>query len=121
MLSCRERVEAPFSGMKWVMERISDRGVRPGKMTMEVFIAFDDTARVARGYAGCNAFWAAYSKQEGCLAFSNLEATKTTCPDMYAEAVFFRALEETNRFALRRGRLYLKRDDETLAVFRPGR
>jgi heat shock protein HslJ len=109
----------PFSGMKWVMEKINGQGMKTKNDTREVFIVFNDTTRVARGRAGCNTFFATYIKKEKQgLSFSGMDATKTTCPDIYVEAIFFKMLEETNNYALRYNKLYLRKDGETIAVFR---
>jgi heat shock protein HslJ len=121
LLACKAKVDAPFSGMKWVMERINAQVIKAKNGSREIFILFNDTTCVARGQVGCNTFWATYSKNEGGrVSFSGLDATKTTCPDIYMEAMFFKMLEETNNYTLRRDKLYLRKDDETIAVFRPG-
>jgi heat shock protein HslJ len=103
------------------MERMNNRGIRTREVAREIFIVFDDTSRVARGHVGCNTFRATYCRKEGWrLSFSGLDATKRTCPDVYVEAMFFKMMEETNGYSLKRDRLCLKKDDETIAVFRPG-
>jgi heat shock protein HslJ len=122
LFSCKEQARAPFSGIKWVMERVSAQGIKTKSESLKIFIVFDDTTRVARGQAGCNTFLATYRKEgRHGLSFSGLEASKTTCPDIYMEAMFFKMLEETNNYTLRSDKLYLRKDDETIAVFRPGR
>jgi heat shock protein HslJ len=104
------------------MEKINDRGIKPRENAREIFIVFDDANHVVTGRAGCNAFRAAYCRRDGGrVSFSILHATKMACPDMYVDAMFFKILEETNGYSIRRGRLRLKRDDETIAVFRLAR
>jgi heat shock protein HslJ len=121
LLSCRSKTEASFSGMKWIVERVKAQGIKAKEDMYGVYITFDDSTKVVRGKAGCNTFFATYHKTGSHgLTFSGLNATKTTCPEMYVEAIFFKILDETNSYSLRHDRLYLRKDSETLAVFRPG-
>ncbi|MDR1274333.1 MAG: META domain-containing protein [Odoribacteraceae bacterium] len=116
--SCKPRIDTPFPGMKWVMEKIKSQGIKAKEDIRGVFIVFDDSTRVVRGRAGCNTFFATYCRNEKQeLSFSDVNATKTTCPEMYVEAIFFKVLEETNNYTLRHNKLHLRRDNETLAVF----
>ncbi|MDR1415452.1 MAG: META domain-containing protein [Odoribacteraceae bacterium] len=120
LFDCKPKTNTPFAGMKWVMERIKDQGIKAKEDMRGVFIVFDDTTRVARGRAGCNTYFAAYTKgDDGALSFSSVDATKTACPEMYVEAIFFKILEDTNNYTLRHDKLYLRKDSETIAVFRP--
>jgi heat shock protein HslJ len=121
LLACEERPHAPFHGTRWVVEHMGFPEMKAKPGPREVSIVFNDTTRVASGKAGCNTYLATYREegQQG-LSVSNLQATRVTCPDMYLEAIFFKVLKEMNNYTFRRGKLRLRKDDEELAVLRPG-
>ena len=115
LISCKSRDVSSIVGMRWVAEQISGKEVK-GKS--KVFIEFSDTTFQVIGKAGCNRFSCRYILNETELTFSEINATRRSCPDMYIEAMFFKMLENANSYSIKRNKLSLKEDGDIVAVFR---
>lgn len=111
--------KCPSLGEKtWVMEKMNGKEIKL-RNDIKVYIEFEEKNHRISGYAGCNRFLGSYDKKEySKLSFSDISATKKSCPDMYVEVMFFKALEITDSYSLRKNRLSLKSNGDVVAVFR---
>lgn len=107
-------VEGLASG-QWTLQSISNVELEP--TPKPVTLVFSDSGTVG-GNAGCNSYGGQYTVGGGTLDFGPMMATKMACtPGMKTENEFFRVLDRTNQFEIKKNILILKEDDSVLAAF----
>ena len=116
-ISCNSKEQQRLSEIRWIGEKIDGKKIQLQRQDEKIYIKFDTLNRVT-GRAGCNRFSGVYKIEgKGKIVFSDIVTTKMTCPDIHIEALFFRVLENTDSFTLRRNQLRLKGNGSTIAVF----
>lgn len=93
------------------------QGVQSPLLGTTLTIRFENG--VASGHAGCNAYRAGYTREEGRLVLTPAAATRKACPGdgvMAQEQLFLEALGSATTFTLQDGRLDLRRADGALAL-----
>jgi len=82
------------------------------------FIQFGTAPGEVRGKAGCNGFGGNYTSEGNNLKLGGLMGTKMACPALDVENAFFRALEVTERYEIRKDSLFLYQGDKLLATLK---
>lgn len=119
MISCNSsRNMVKLTGVKWVLENLEGKPLQMKENGNKVYIHFNDAEKRADGMAGCNRFFGAYELDGKTLKFSQMGATRMTCPDMNIETAFFKMLENTDRFEIKERRLLLMHGNQVLAEFK---
>lgn len=118
LVACHNREHQKcISGIKWIGERINGKRIHFQEQNQKIYMEFDTLNRVT-GRAGCNRFTGVYNvNRDGKVVISNIVTTKLTSPDMHIEAIFFKALENTDSFIIRRNQLRLKGEGNIVAIF----
>jgi heat shock protein HslJ len=113
---------APLIGTTWYLHSLRGKELAVQPDRKRPFLALRPAESRLNGFAGCNTFTGSYAtKAPDRLSFSNVAATRMMCPDMEIESMLLDALEETDSYAIREGRLMLHRGRMTpLAVFEAG-
>lgn len=83
---------------KWNILKVYGENV-PSNMEEHPFITFDTQKEEVSGNAGCNSFHGKYSAdKESSISFSNIAATRMTCPNIEIENKVLQALNATKTF-----------------------
>jgi heat shock protein HslJ len=109
----------PLVGTTWYLRSIRGKELAVQPDMKRPFLVLRPAENRLNGFAGCNAFTGSYTtKAPDRLSFSNVAATRMMCPDMEMESKLLDALEKTDSYAIREGRLMLHRGRMApLAVF----
>lgn len=119
MLSCRSAKEnVSLTGVKWIAESLNGKELKFKENGSEVFITLEADNKKIFGRAGCNRFFGVYEQNDSQLTFSGMGATRMACPDMDIETTFFKVLEDTRSFVIKKNKLTLKDDGNVIAVFK---
>ena len=119
MLSCRSAKEnVSLTGVKWIAESLNGKELKFKEAGSEVFITLEAGNKKIFGKAGCNRFFGVYEQNDSRLTFSGMGATRMACPDMDIETAFFKVLEDTRSFVIKKNKLTLKDDGNVIAVFK---
>lgn len=119
MISCNSsRNMVKLTGVKWVLENLEGKPLQMKENGNKVYIHFNDAEKRADGMAGCNRFFGAYELDGMTLKFSQMGATRMSCPDMNVETAFFKMLENTDRFEIKERKLLLMHGNQVLAEFK---
>lgn len=84
------------------------------------FIEFDTAPGEVRGKAGCNGFGGKYTLEGNSLKFGGMMGTKMACPALDVENAFFRALEVTEHYEIKKDSLLLYQGDKLVATLKAG-
>lgn len=117
-VSCRQKEEPSLAGVMWVVEKINGKEVKLRDNGKKAYLEFDEAFNRVSGKAGCNRFFGNYSQSKTELSFAEMGATRISCPDIYVEVMFFKMLEDTDSFSIKRNKLFLKEGSNIVAVFR---
>ena len=94
---------------EWAVELVNGKKI-VGTADVAPFIGFNlDESRIY-GNVGCNTINGALTQEDGkpnSLKFGNVAATMMMCPDMETETIVLNALNETRRFSMKDGKVYL--------------
>lgn len=94
---------------EWAVELVNGKKI-VGTADVAPFIGFNlDESRIY-GNVGCNTINSALTQEDGkpnSLKFGNVAATMMMCPDMETETIVLNALNETRRFSMKDGKVYL--------------
>ncbi|WP_407430196.1 META domain-containing protein [Arcticibacter sp.] len=116
--ACASRKPAPDSqsltSQKWTLLSAGDLDAGSSGAFMEL----DTAPGEVRGKAGCNGFGGNYTSEGNKLQFGGLMGTKMACPALDVENAFFRALEATERYEIRKDSLFLYQGDKLLATLK---
>lgn len=106
-------------GTYWSATRLGEMTVAPEQGQRELELQLNREGK-ASGFAGCNRFNGDYDRRGDHLALGPLASTRMMCPARSEiEAEYFKALDETRRFAIEGDRLYLMDDEgHTLVTFK---
>jgi len=111
--------EISLEDQKWLLESISGKlveieGTKP-------FVSFDASKQSAGGNTGCNVFGGSYAVSGDTIRIFDTVSTMRACIEddrMEIERKFIDALENSNRFEIKKGKLFLYRKDRLLATLR---
>lgn len=103
-----------LTSQKWTLLSAGD--VDAG--TSGAFIQFGTAPGEVRGKAGCNGFGGNYTSEGKNLKLEGLMGTKMACPALDVENAFFRALEATERYEIRKDSLFLYQGEKLLATLK---
>lgn len=103
-----------LTSQQWML--ISAGGVDAG--SSGAYIQFGTAEAEVRGKAGCNGFGGNYTAEGNNLKLGGLMGTKMACPELAVENAFFRALEATERFEIKKNKLFLYQGDKLLATLK---
>ncbi|HEU0055150.1 MAG TPA: META domain-containing protein [Longimicrobium sp.] len=111
--------QAGIEGVEWHLVELNGAAVTPGSRGAPT-LTFDAGESRAAGFAGCNRYFAGYTRSGATLRFADIGATRMACTDdgaMELETNFLRALEATESHAASAGTLTLSGGGRTLARF----
>jgi heat shock protein HslJ len=114
-----EENEESLESKKWLLEDLGGRPIRTGGGTP--FVAFDAGKSSAGGDTGCNLFGGSYAVSGNTIRIYDTISTMRACIEderMGIERRFMDALQNTNRFEIRGGDLFLFRNEKLLVKFR---
>ncbi len=107
-----------LTGVKWVLEKMNGEKIQTKETDNEMFIQFNEADKQVNGKAACNRFFGGYEMDGRKLNFSQMGATRMTCPDINIESEFFKILENTDNYEIKDHQLFLRQKDKVLAVFK---
>jgi heat shock protein HslJ len=107
----------PLFNTKWSLKKIyTDEGIRD--VQTKAFIRFDREKNSAGGNGSCNTFGSEVTLNEYAISFKNIYSTKMYCEAVQTiENLFFKRLENINRYEIRGTELLLFRDKEIILRF----
>ncbi len=111
-------VKGNLEDKKWVLESINNKNVP--KTETVAFIVFDKEKGSAGGNTSCNSFGGSYVSEDASLKVSEIISTQRACIEderMNVEREFMNALQNTDRFEIKLGKLYLYQGNNLLLVF----
>ncbi len=81
-------------------------------------LKFENTEKKLSGFAGCNTVSGSYEASAGKIKIPQLAATRKACFNDEYEPKILKALDEANSYEIKDNLLTLKKDGETLIIFR---
>jgi len=111
--------EEKLESKKWVVEEIGGRPIRTRGGAP--FVVFDAGKSSAGGDTGCNLFGGSYAVSGNTIRIYDTVSTMRACIEderMNIERRFMDALQNTDRFEIRGGNLFVYRNDRLLIKFR---
>jgi heat shock protein HslJ len=111
--------EGSLERKKWAVEELGGSPFRTRAGTP--FVVFDAGKSSAGGDTGCNLFGGSYAVSGNTIRIYDTISTMRACIEderMNIERRFMDALQNTNRFEIRGGNLFLYRNEKLLAKFR---
>jgi heat shock protein HslJ len=103
---------------KWILESIKNLPV--GKLKEEPFIIFDKKKQSAGGNSSCNSFDGNYTTKNAKIKIIKILMTMRACAQdnrMQVEKEFLDGLQNTNRYEIKNGKLFLYQDANILLTF----
>jgi heat shock protein HslJ len=121
LLSCssskKEQSETKFEDIEWKLESLngSPAVLANGKYAT---ILFASALSKFNGSAVCNKYFGQYSKSGNTITIKEIGSTKMMCEnDNIDESSLFNALKSVDSFEIISGKLNLKSNGKTIAVF----
>jgi heat shock protein HslJ len=112
--------KATLAETKWKLITLNGKVVTQ-KGKKDYFLKLNSKDGKYSAYTGCNSIMGSYVMPSAFgLSFSNVTITRMACPNMDLETRFSKALEETDRYAIKDNILKLHKGKNTiLATFEP--
>lgn len=104
---------------KWVLETVKDKKVSAGEN--EATVIFDKINNRAGGNSSCNSYGGTLSSDGNILKITEIISTQRACVEegkMNIERELFNGLQNSNRFEIKDGKLYLYQNTELMLTFR---
>jgi heat shock protein HslJ len=110
---------ANIEGTKWHLTEVGGSPVSPRAGDKQPHMLLDPARKQATGFAGCNNFFGRYELDGSSLVFGPMGATRMACPDLETglETSVFEALENTRKWKIEGGDLFLLEANDVLARF----
>ena len=113
-----EDMQQPVYGINWYLQKIYQPG---GNMEIKkpmAYISFDAAKKTASGNGGCNRFGSNCRLEGKKISIREMFSTEMYCVDYQSqEDLYFRKLQDVNRYEVKDGKLLLYRDNELLLEF----
>ncbi len=108
-----------LENIEWRLVEVEGMAISPPVGEKWPFLRFDPVKKQAAGYAGCNNFFAVYTREGSSLSFGTIGATRRACegPQEGIERDFLKALAATRSWQIRDNALLLSAD-KVLARFK---
>ncbi len=103
---------------RWVLVEMKGVPVQQSGGRRDAFISFNVTDKKFNGNGGCNQINGNYTLDRNDIRFTEVIATKMSCPDIEFENAFLRALNDVDRYEINGDEIRLKNRRETLLVLR---
>jgi heat shock protein HslJ len=126
LVSCMKQATPSFGGegagiegIQWYLTEVSGSPVSPMAGDKQPHVLLDPEEKQATGFAGCNHFFGRYELEGSSLTFGPMGATRMACPDLETglETSVFEALENTRKWKIEGGDLFLLEANDVLARF----
>ena len=101
----------------WKLVSLNGESIDTASLNKRPGIRFDKAQHRVSGNGGCNGMGGSYTVTGDKLHFSPLISTKMACPGLDVENKYFKALEQVTSFDVSEGRLELKSNSGTVAIF----
>ncbi len=102
----------------WSLVELNGKPLKTNSGKEKPHLLLHNSTGKADGSGGCNRFNGSFEMRPNSTLFlSPLAATKMTCPGMNTETAFFRTIEGTTIYEVKKDRMTLRRDGKTVAVF----
>ena len=111
--------DLPLIGTRWTMDMAEKVEVKFRDSTSAIHFTLHPDTSLVDGRSGCNTFTGIYTHgADSLLLFENLVASHLLCRDLDFEIRFFRSLDSTRSYVIKRDILTLKdRRGRKLATF----
>jgi heat shock protein HslJ len=103
-----------LTSQKWTLLSAGDTNAG----SSGAFIEFGTAPGEVRGKGGCNGFGGNYTSEGNNLKVQGIMSTKMACETLDVENAFFRSLEATERYEIRKDSLFLYQGNKLLATLK---
>lgn len=111
---------ARIKGTSWVLSTIPNYKMEALKKVST--LSFSDTGNRISGFSGCNGFGGVYEVDGEKLKMSQILGTMMACmPGMKTESAVYNALNNTDHYQFKDGKLVLMQGDKVLAEYTPSK
>ncbi len=101
----------------WVLTELNGAAAEMPEGKEQPYLSFDSLAQNVNGYAGCNRVFGPVHLNGDSIGFTGLAATRMYCTEtQYVEDAFMAALNRTNTYTVKEGRLSFYAGGQQLAV-----
>lgn len=113
-----EDMQQPVSGINWYLQKIHQPGGNVEINKLVAYISFDAAKKTASGNGGCNQFGSKCLLEGGKISIQEMFSTEMYCVEYQSqEDIYFRKLQDVNRYKVKDGKLLLYHDNELLLEF----
>ena len=119
--ACSAKLSADrgWANQRWVLVEMKGVPVQQSGGRNDAFIRFEPLDKTFNGNAGCNQMSGKYILDGKELEFRDVITTKMACTDIDFETTFLSVLGSIEKYEMNGTDIRLKRNRETLLVFRP--
>jgi heat shock protein HslJ len=106
-----------LEGTRWILETLNGKSI-PITNGNNATLKFDEATGKISGSGSCNTFFGSYKADGSVLKFSEIGSTKMMCDEMSVETDYFSALQKTDKYEIKSGKLNLYSSSSVIMVFK---